>query len=46
MEDRAATYVTALARIRADIEKVDPADLEAQRKLVSQIYLTVCNALK
>lgn len=38
-------YLSVLASIRADIEKVDPADMEANRKLVSQVYHAVCTAL-
>lgn len=43
-DERAQVADAVLMRIKASIEQTDPADLEAQRKLVSEIYLLVCRA--
>jgi hypothetical protein len=40
-QEAAFAAADKLAKIKSEIEKVDPADTDANRRLVSQIYLLV-----
>ena len=44
-DERAQVADVLLMKIKSRIEATDPADLEAQRKLVSEVYLLVCRAM-